>query len=552
MSSSTSSLRAGGDAALDLSGSLERPSGGGVAASAASSATPVDVPRICFKGIPDDFKVHLVMVNQLIKFFNAITKMLADDILDGPKASTTLRAVIAQLLERGDRAKKYAPPERFSPLAWKMLSEFQKLGKSHDLSGAELQFFALQVSPSICVFEHFTDNFLQVLDSLAPETKVFWLLFWVAVMTMTDVAKTLKTLHQFYDWYGSYIRGNDPKEVVVDEALAALLTAMNAKVQAAFKAITPDGEANPEQRRKARASLCLSPVEDDDGDDAASNASGISAASAVSASSGGDPLWRFRQVITVLTDIFGLLKRSSSPMHPFFNTMTPERLDELVRGALRKMTCRSTGKHNRQAYNRKIRETVLSLVNKFQAKFRLDLNKTAQSIILATGSVGAALDWMTTTSSAGLEKQNHALIAAFLLFDLGINDKLHDHSKVTQILSAVFNGTQLKIHDDERFATLAQFASTRASEDLHAALIGKWKSIAKDDAKKEQPRDCTASRGRGGGVRGRGGNQHLGDRDGRKSASALTVVNVAALHDQIELLREQLAAANKVRNKKPQ
>jgi hypothetical protein len=550
MSDSSSSLRAGGGAAPNLSGSLERPSGGGVAASAASSATPADVPRIGFRGIPDAFKANLTTVNQLIEFFNAITKMLADDILDGPKASTTLRVVIAHLLERGDRAKKYTPPQRFSPLAWKILSEFQKLGTSHDLLQTELQFFALQVSPSIGVFTHFTDNFLQVLDGLASVTKVFWLLFWVAVMTMTDVAKTPRTLHQFYDWYGSYIRGNDPKEV--DEALAAQLTAMNEKVQAAFKAITPDGEANPEQRRKARASLCLSPVEDD-GDDAASNASGISAASAVSASSGGDPLWRFRKVIQVLTDIFRHLSDSSIQKHPFFKTMIPDRLDELVRGALRKMTCRSTGKHNRQAYNRKIRETVLSLVNKFQAKFRLDLNKTAQSIILATGSVGAALDWMSTTSSAGLPKQNHALIAAFLLFDLGINDKLHDHDKVTQILSAVFNGTQLKIEDDKHFATLAQSASTRASEDLSAALIGKWEPIAatKDDAKKEQPRGCTASRGRGGGVRGRGGNQHLGDRNGRKSESALTVSNVAALQQQIETLQEQLAAANKVLNEKP-
>ena len=176
-----------------------------------------------------------------------------------------------------------------------------------------------------------------------------------------------------------------------------------------------------------------------------------------------------------------------------------------------------------------------------------------QSLILATSSVGAAQNWATMTKSAGSQKQNHALMAAFLLFDLGINDNLRDHSKVTQILSAVFNDTKLEIHDDERFATLAQSASTRASEDLSAALKGKWKPIAtKDDDEKVQPHGCTASRGRGGGVRGRGGNQHLGDRDGRKSESTLTMDNVAALQAQIQSLQAQLATANSLVNKKSQ
>jgi hypothetical protein len=40
----------------------------------------------------------------------------------------------------------------------------------------------------------------------------------------------------------------------------------------------------------------------------------------------------------------------------------------------------------------------------------------------------------------------------------------------------------------------------------------------------------------------------LGDRDGRKSESAVTVENVAALQAEIESLREQLASANKNQN----
>jgi hypothetical protein len=534
--------------------------GGGVPAAvvavvASKAATALPRPRfppICFEGIRrEHFKTVFSPANQFIEFLNLVHNLLVDGTLNGPQAMTALRASITHLLERGGRGKRYSDPKKFSRSAWKMLSQLQKLGTSYVFSRNELVFFGLQVCPSVSVFKHFNDHFLPVLTGLAPRDTVFWLLILTTVLTMTNIATDQKALHEFYGWYSASIRGAEPQEV--SAPVGDQLVAMHAKVLAAFAAITPDGQANAEQRRKARASLCLSPVEEDGGDDDA--ASGISAASAGSTRSDRDSLWRFDAVCTVLTDIVAHLSASTSPKHPFFETMTPERLDELVRGALKKMTCRSSGKNSRQAYNQKIRATVFSLVNKFREKFCLDINKTTQSLILSTSSVEVALGWATMTKNAGPQKQNHALVAGSLLFDLGINDNMRDQHKVNQILTAVFNETQLEIHD-KRFATLVKSANTRASKELSDALNGKWKPTGDeadeadeaDDGEKVQPRGCIASRGRGGGVRGRGGSQNLGDRDGRKSESAVTVENVAALQAEIESLREQLASANKNQN----
>ena len=143
-------------------------------------------------------------------------------------------------------------------------------------------------------------------------------------------------------------------------------------------------------------------------------------------------------------------------------------------------------------------------------------------------------------------KQNHALIAALLLFDLGLNDKLSNQTIVDQLLTAVFTETPLKIDGDERFPVLAQSASIRASNDLRAALEGRSNPSAATDDKSVQPRGCIANRSRGGGAIGaRGGNHHLGQRDGLKPKSALTEENIAAMLAKIKSLEMQLAAASR-------
>ena len=252
-----------------------------------------------------------------------------------------------------------------------------------------------------------------------------------------------------------------------------------------------------------------------------------------------------------------------SGKHVFFTSISPEQLDELVRGAMKKMTCRSNGNASRSAFGRKIRDTVLGLVNCFQAKFRLDINRTTVSIILATGSVDAGLQFHTRSSALSLKtNQNRCLVAALMMFDLGINDNLQDSANVSPILDGAFGDGTISLPQG-KFAKLAQSAATQASQDLEKALLGSWESICPKQARESaqtSARGQTPQRGRGGssaarGGRGRGG-ANFGDRHGqtqsekpeqkpeqkpeRAESLELTVENLAALQAQIRALKVQL------------
>jgi hypothetical protein len=177
----------------------------------------------------------------------------------------------------------------------------------------------------------------------------------------------------------------------------------------------------------------------------------------------------------------------------------------------------------------------------------MDHRKVASFIVIACSSLPPAMQWMSISTS-NHSKQNHAIIAAAALLDLGANENLSKPSTVGQILNSVFDGTPLKIVGDAHFATLVDSASTRATKHLRAALEGKSDPTDETDDQQEdaevQPRGLPANRSRGGGAGARGGHHHSGQQRAQNPQSNLTQDNVAKMLARIEELERRLAAAN--------
>lgn len=556
--------RGGGNAAgngtPDLARSISPPNGLHSAAgggSAAQAEHPEEISSISTDGMSDAQQTAAGLANGFIHVFNTVESMMQNESLTAVQAATILRAQIARFLERGNRAKKYKDATIFAPLAMKILSQLQTLGKNHPFTHDELQYFVLMCAPNPEVFEKFKSDFLTTFAGMDPNRRTFFLLFWIAVMTMTNISRDQKNLETFYDWFNATI--TNQATPYISQELAAIFGAMQTNVNAAYEAIGDEPNDDPTARRQARQKLGLPPSEDEQDDDAASANSGFSAASASSTTSAGgtrrDPLWRFRAAIMCLKAVFEQLCIQSGK-HAFFQSMTPEQLDELVRGLMKKMTCRSSGSRSHNAFGRKIREILLSLINKHRAKFRLCIQRTTTSIIVATGSVQAGLDWHTRASTVDLsQKQNNCICSALIMFDLGINGSLQDTANVTPILDAAFGSGSITLQPG-KFATLAQSAAEKASKDLTSALAGQWRSVREDcdetSHSEAANRGGSARRGRGSARRGRGrGGANLGDRVGddetedeteEQLSSELTPANIAALQAQIRALKTLLSA----------
>jgi hypothetical protein len=567
MSSSKSHSRgaaAGGGPRLD--GSISPRKGGG----AAQAEHPEEISPICRDGMSEDHRTAAVLANGFIHVFNTVNLMMQSESLTPVQAATILRAQIARILERGDPAKKYKEPKVFAPLAMKILSQLQTLGKLHQFTHEELQYFVLMCAPNPDVFETFRDSFLTPLADLDSNSRTFFLLFWIAVMTMTNIPQNKENLNKFYEWFNATISGQATPRISPE--LAAIFGEMQTKVNTAYEAIDDEPNDDPTARRQARQKLGLPPSEDDDDDGASAN-SGFSAASASSTTSAGgtrrDPLWRFRAAIMCLKAVFEQLCLQSGK-HAFFESISPKQLDELVRGLMKKMTCRSSGPRSHNAFGRKIREILLNLINKHRANFDLCITRTTTSIIVATGSVQAGLDWHIHASSVDLSKmQNNCICSALIMFDLGINGSLQNTANVKPILDAAFGSGQIKLPEG-KFAKLAQSAAERASKDLTFALAGQWRSVREDCETPSQPeehvRGEVARRGRGNAQRGRGnarrgrggargGGANVGDRVGdhetedetkdetkEQLSSELTTANIAALQARIRGLEAQVSA----------
>jgi hypothetical protein len=528
--------------ATDLSRSVSpKPSAAGQAL-----VEPQRIEPISMKGLSKDFQQYTNLANGFIHVFNTVHSMIENGDLTAAQAATILRAQIARSLERCDCATKYRKQKLFAPLAMKILSQLQTLGKRHNFSHAELQYFVLMCAPSAEVFEKFQSDFLTTLAGMEANARTFCLLFWIAVMTMSNVPHKQEDLEAFYAWYNATINRQDTPSI--SRELAAIFTSMQNKVQIAFDAIGDEPNKDPSARRQARQKLGLPPSENDQDDDGASANSGYSAASASSTMSAGgtrrDALWRFRAAIMCLKTVFEHLSIQSEK-HAFFASMSTEQLDELVRGLMKKTTCRSSGPRSHNAFGRKIREILLRLVNQYKQKFRLCIPKTTTSIMLATGSVQAGLDWHTRASSVEMESnQNRCICSALIMFDLGINGSLQNQANVKPILDAAFGSGEITLPQG-KFAKLAQSAAEKASQDLKSAISGKWRSVSEDcDVSSHSEEDGRSgsdqcgylrSRGRSGGA----ANSSNGARGGDTS-SELTAENVAALQARIRALEMQL------------
>ena len=554
-----------GNGTLDLARSISPPNGRHSAAdggSAAQAQHPESISPISTVGMTDDQQKAAGLANGFIHVFNTVEWMMQNESLIVVQAATILRAQIARILERGDKAKKYKDSKVFAPLAMKILSQLQTLGKLHQFTHEELQYFVLMCAPNPEVFEKFQSDFLTTFAGMDPNRRTFFLLFLIGMLTMTIILQNQGDLNAFYDWFNATITGQDTPRISSD--LATIFAAMQQKVNLAYEAIGDEPSEDPDARRQARQKLGL-PPSDDDQDDAVSHNSGFSAASASSTKSAGgtrrDPLWRFRASIMCLKAVFEQ-QCLQSGKHDFFQSMTPEQLDELVRGLMKKTTCRSNGSRSHNAHGRKIRETFLRLVNNHKAKFRLCIQRTTMSLIMATGSVQAGLDWHTRASTVDLsQKQNNCICAALIMFDLGINGSLQDTANVTPILDAAFGSGQITLPAG-KFAKLAQSAAERASQDLTSALAGQWRSVREDcetpSQLEEHVRGECVRRSRGGAQPGRGnarrshggargGGANDGDRVGdhetkEQLSSELTTANIAALQARIRGLEAQVSA----------
>ena len=553
----------GGRSRLDSS--IPRKGGG-----AAQAEHPEEISPISTDGMSDAHQTAAGLANGFIHVFNTVESMMQSESLTPVQAATILRAQIVSFLERGCRAKKYKNPAVFAPLAMKILSQLQTLGKLlHQFTHEDLQYFVLMCAPNPEVFEKFQSEFLTTFAGLDSNHRTFFLLFWIAVMTMTNIPQNQGDLCAFYDWFNATITGQDTPRI--SSELAAIFGAMQTKVNTAYEAIDNKPNDDPTARRQARQKLGLPPSEDDDDDGASAN-SGFSAASASSTTSAGgtrrDPLWRFRAAIMCIKAVFEQLCLQSGK-HAFFQSMTPEQLDELVRGLMKKMTCRSSGPRSHNAFGRKIREILLNLINKHKANFKFCITRTTTSIIVATGSVQAGLDWHRHASSVDLlQMQNNCICSALIMFDLGINGSLQNTANVKPIMDAAIGSGKIRLPEG-KFAKLAQSAAERASKDLTSALAGQWRSVREDcdvsSQLEEHVRGEGARRGRGNARRGRGGARgggaNVGDRVGddetedetkEQLSSELTTANIAALQARIRALETQVSAQKPQKPQKPQ
>ena len=467
------------EAAVVVDNSLQssKPSGGrgGAALRSRGSSGRAHAPRLV--ACVDQLHVLHERFNRCEQMLSVIDSLFREKKFTCAQAATAIRAQVNLCLNTKPTSDYSGP--KFAFLAAKILKGLISLGKRHAFTETDLVLFVLQCTNSKSLYECFTRDALQPL--LGNETKIFWLLVWVCVMTMTDIPTMDQQFQdEFYNWFQQSVAGNHTQKLSYE--LASIVESIQTKVTDAYSRIGDQPQSDKAAIVKACKGLCIDvPLDEDGEEDDTQSLGGQSAASSVSGDRTRDPLKRFHDGFAKVKSFFGFFVDATSLV---FNQMKPQQCVRIARGLIRRMTRRTKGKQSLRNFNRSLSEKLLAIVNKFNSKYKLDINEITVRIIQATGHSGVGSKWFELVSSVTVSPAitDRVLVSALLLINLGNHTALDDMETVGKLFQACLRDDKVDL--EKKFSHIVESALEKAWKDSRNALAGKW---THDDECDSQP-----------------------------------------------------------------
>jgi hypothetical protein len=347
--------------------------------------------------------------------------------------------------------------------------------------------FVLQCTSSDSLYKWFIANALNPLLKIEEnETKTFWLLVWVCVMTMTDIPTMDQPFQDdFCTWFQDSVAGDHAQEL--SHELASIVESIQTKVTDAYSRITEQPQSDKAAIAKACQGLCIDlPLDEDEEEDATQSVGGQSAASSVSGDKTRDPLKRFHDGFAKVKSFFAHASSLG------FTQMKPQQRVRIARGLIRRMTRRTKCKQSLRNFNRSLSEKLLAIVNKFNSNYKLDINEITVRIIQATGHSGVGLKWFELVSSVTVSPEitERVLVSALLFINLGNHTALDDMETVGKLFQACLQDQKVDL--EKKFSHIVESALEKAWTDSKNALAGKW---TPDDECDSQPAHACARGG---------------------------------------------------------
>jgi hypothetical protein len=453
-------------------------------------------PKIRTRRVPRGLRPLISNLNDCMSCLDIIFDLSDHHEISFVQADAAARCQLHAALEQIDRNTRFFGNDRQSFLLQKIFKLLCALGKTHLLTKTSLLHFMSMSTPSAACMVPFIDHFLEVLMALEPKPRLYWMVVWMCVMTMTEIPYLPDWHEGFFAWFDAEMTGV-PCAVQLDDGLKEVLKDIRRRTDAFFTAVL---SVTPNPKDKAALALTVEqriaaacqqlniedPLPDEDNEaDPDDHKSQASAASSIGGGNRPNPRCRYFEGCRAIAQLMA----EQSVGHEFFTELSNPDLIRLVAGLMRRMTRRSTGPMSLRSFNDQLCCKLLRIVNAKGKNYKLKLTEIALRICQATRNIPIALRWFVLASAiedSEVQKVNRALQAAIVLMKLGnfhwIEGVPHEYTETAiAILDELFGVQEMSKPSDVVLSTFhdAWDAVTKARE-------GKWKEPKKTDKRQSK------------------------------------------------------------------
>jgi hypothetical protein len=439
-------------------------------------------PEIPIRSVPGALLDFILKLNSMMACFNIIFGFCKNGHLIASQAETAARAQIWAALEQIDRHSKFFRQSELSFLLAKLFKQLGCLGKTHRLTVNSLLSFVAQSTPSAPCITVFFENFLSALMDLDPQRRMFWIVVWMCVMTMTDIPFRPEWQQDFFRWFDAKIASSDCPDI--NEELDEVLSDIHRRTVEFFEAIPESRAPTPAEVAAACSSLQIQEPEcDEDGDADVDRESVVSSASSVGGGKFHDSRARYMRGCASIAQLMTFRIQG----HALFTALMIPDLKRLIAGLMRRITRRTKGIMSLQNFNLRLSYKLLLILNTHRREYRMKLTEIALRICQATGNIALALAWFEYADkidAKSVEAVNRAIEAALVLMRLGnlaiIGGEPHTITAVADdILQEAFFHRQM-----EEPTTLVQKTIEQVEVEVKAAREGKWKQPGQETVRR--------------------------------------------------------------------
>jgi hypothetical protein len=414
------------------------------------------------------------------------------------QADAAARCQLHAALEQHDRATRFFGNDAQSFLLQKMFKLLCALGKTHVLTRTSLLHFMAMSTPNPVCMVQFADHFVEMLMRLEAKERMWWMVVWMCVMTMTEIPYLPEWHEGFFAWFDARMTSVECT-VDLDDELTDVLTDIMRRTEKFFTAVL---SVTPKPTDKVALALTLdqriaaacrglnieAPQRDEDNEvDPDDTKSQVSNASSIGGANRPNPRGRYLAGCQRIAQLMAFQREG----HEFFTKLSDPDLIRLVAGLMRRMTRRSTGPISLRRFNDQLCYKLLRFINSKGKSYRLNLTEIALRICQATGNIAIALRWFELASAikdSEVKQVNRALQAAIVLMMLGnfawIEGEPHESSEAASAILDELFGVEKMPASVSTEVVLSTFRD--AWEAIKAAREGRWIEPKKTDKRQSK------------------------------------------------------------------